>query len=82
MKPGSIRALRVAGDLESGAPTLLDLRYGAAEDWSLKAIFSYGDSLVTVAVDRPEAFRVTDESDLVLGHAQTAGWTLGIRLRT
>lgn len=65
MKPGSIRALRVASDLESGAPTLLDLRYGAAEDWSLKAVFSHENGLVTVAVDRPEAFRVTDEANLI-----------------
>lgn len=65
VKPGSIRALGIVGDLKSGGPTLLDLRYGTAEDWSLRADFSHGDLLVTVAVDRPTAFRVTDEGNLI-----------------
>lgn len=57
--------LDVAGGLASGAATLIDLQYGSSEDWWLRAHFAHGDEKVLVAFDRPTAFRVTDEGNLL-----------------
>lgn len=65
MKPSSIKASAISGDIPSGVPTLLDVRYGHAENWRIVAEFGSGDEIVTVAFCRPTAFRITDEGNLL-----------------
>lgn len=65
MKPKSINVLDVSQGLPPGAATLIDVRYGADNDWNLIAHFSHGDEAISVSVERPTAFRVTDEGNLI-----------------
>lgn len=64
MKPRTITVLDISGGMAAGAWTLTDLSYGAETAWSLRAKFHQGDKVATVEIDRPKAFRVTDEGDL------------------
>lgn len=65
MQPKSITALDISEGLPSGAATLMDVRYGADSDWNLIAGFTNGDEAISVVVERPTAFRVTDEGNLM-----------------
>jgi len=65
VQPKSITPLDISEGLPSGAATLLDVRYGADNDWNLTAHFSNGDEAISVSVERPTAFRVTDEGNLI-----------------
>lgn len=65
MQPKSIVALDISEGLPSGAVTLMDVRYGADSDWNLVAGFANGDEAISVVVERPTAFRVTDEGNLI-----------------
>lgn len=65
MQPKSIIALDISEGLPSGAATLTDIRYGADSDWNLIAAFTKGDEAISVVVERPTAFRVTDEGNLI-----------------
>jgi hypothetical protein len=65
VEPKSITVLDISEGLPSGSATLMDVRYGADSDWNLIVRFSNGDEAVVVLVDRPIAFRVADEGDLI-----------------
>lgn len=65
MEPKNILALDISGGVPSGVAALIDLRYGADSDWNLIADFKNGDEAISVVVERPVAFRVTDEGNLI-----------------
>ena len=72
MQPKSKIALDISEGLPSGSATLMNIRYGADSDWDLIAHFRYGDEAISVTVERPTAFRVTDEGNL-MGYWSTIG---------
>lgn len=65
MKPKVIRLLDISEGLPPGAATLNDVRYGTDTDWNLVAHFENGDEAIAVIIERPTAFRVTDEGNLI-----------------
>lgn len=65
MQPKIKVALDISEGLPSGSATLMNIRYGADSDWNLIAHFRNGDEAISVTVERPTAFRVTDEGNLL-----------------
>ena len=65
MKPKSKIPLDISEGLPSGSASLMNIRYGADSDWNLIAHFRNGDEAISVTVERPTAFRVTDEGNLM-----------------
>ncbi|MFN4042522.1 MAG: hypothetical protein ACK4I0_12745 [Brevundimonas sp.] len=65
MEPKSINVLDISESLPPGAAKLLDVRFGADSDWNLIARYSNADEAISVVVESPTAFRVTDEGNLI-----------------